>query len=234
MTPGSNLQVLAAVMMSAHLVWFSSNPAASQLACVPRHSTSCSLAAVLLLLAAAVLLVLPLLYCCSLAAALLDLPLHVQAIVINLPIFVEDATHAANQRAHKYSNAVVNLVKQKHPGASMVDFQTACRQHMAQHCPKWQYAMQDMQQQGQEQSGISASSSSSASAGGQQVPRVLSRYRLTWNMVWCKFYQGMLRQRSWDEISACQGLVLLTDQVHMNATAAGILAELVRPLLQDV
>lgn len=105
---------------------------------------------------------------------------------------------------------------------------------MAQHCPKWLHAMQDMQQQGQEQSGISASSSSSASAGGQQVPRVLSRYRLTWNMVWCKFYQGMLRQRSWDKISACQGLVLLTDQVHMNATAAGILAELVRPLLQDV
>jgi hypothetical protein len=158
--------------------------------------------------------------------------LPVQVVVINLPVLVEDATHTANQRAHKYSTAVANLVKNKHTRVSMVDFQTACRQHMAQHCPNWQQAMQDMQQQSKEPTGISTSSSSSTSSGGQQL--VLSKYRLAWNMAWSKFYQSMLRQRSWNEISACQGLVLLTDQIHMNDTAAGILAELVQPLLQDV
>jgi hypothetical protein len=158
--------------------------------------------------------------------------LPVQVIVINLPVLVEDATHTANQRAHKYSNAVANLVKQKHPGVNMVDFQTVCRQHMAQHCQIWQQAMQDMQQQDMEATGISTSSTSSTSPGGQQL--VLSKYRLAWNMAWSKFYQSMLRQRSWNEISAVQGLVLLTDQIHMNDTAAGILAELVQPLLKDV
>jgi hypothetical protein len=66
-----------------------------------------------------------------------------QVIVINLPIMVEDPHHAANIRARKFSTALAQLVQQKYPSVSLVDFQSACRQHMAQHSTAWQQALQE-------------------------------------------------------------------------------------------
>lgn len=154
--------------------------------------------------------------------------------MINLPIMVEDPKHAANIRAHKYSNALSALVSSKYPAVSMVDFQTACRQHMAQHSPKWQQAVQEMQQQGQDAStsGTSADESSAQAAGDPTWS--MTKYSLAGGMLWAKYLQSMLLRRSWDDISRKQGLLLLTDQIHINDTAANILAGLVQPLLQEL
>jgi hypothetical protein len=56
---------------------------------------------------------------------------------------VEDPQHAANIRAHKFSTALAQLMQQKYPTVSIVDFQSACRQHMAQHSTAWQQALQE-------------------------------------------------------------------------------------------
>jgi hypothetical protein len=63
---------------------------------------------------------------------------------------------------------------------------------------------------------------------------MMTKYSLGGNMLWSKYVQSMLFCRTWDQISERQGLVLLTDQIHMNDTAAGILAGLVQPLLKAV
>jgi hypothetical protein len=180
--------------------------------------------------------------------------------VINLPIMVEDPTHSANIHAYTYSKAVVELVARKYPGVSMVDFQSACRQHMAQHSPKWQQASQQLEQQ--QQHGSSSQHSSSQSPNGAQASSagigsaaaaaaaqpdggsgghsssssswVMSKYSLAWNMAWSKLWQSLLMRQSWNAISSKQGLLLLTDQVHINDTAARILADLVQPLLQEL
>jgi hypothetical protein len=39
---------------------------------------------------------------------------------------------------------------------------------------------------------------------------------------------------SWDEVSAAQGMRLLVDGMHLNATAAQLLASLLRPLLEPL
>lgn len=145
----------------------------------------------------------------------------VQVMVINLPIMVEDPQHTANMRAHKYSRAVCDLVAQRYPHVSMVDLQSACRQHMDQHSPSWQEAMQATKQQQQ----------GAGSSGNSQWK--LNLYSAIKNMAWSKG-RNAIRRHSWNQISSSQGLVLLTDQIHMNDTAAGILAGLVQPLLQDV
>lgn len=71
------------------------------------------------------------------------LPLALQVVVISLPIMVEDPQHAANKRAHKYSTALAQRIQQKYPSVAFVDFQSACRQHMAQHSTAWQQALQE-------------------------------------------------------------------------------------------
>jgi len=159
-----------------------------------------------------------------------------QVVVINLPIMVEDPKHAANIRAHKYSNALSALVSSKYPAVSMVDFQAACRQHMAQHSPKWQQAVQEMQQQGQDASTLSTSADgcSAQAAADPACQWSMTKYSLAGNMLWAKGLQSMLLRRSWDDISKKQGLFLLTDQIHINDTAANILAGLVQPLLQEL
>jgi hypothetical protein len=63
---------------------------------------------------------------------------------------------------------------------------------------------------------------------------MMTKYSLGGNMVWSKYLQSLLLRRTWNQISEKQGLVLLTDQIHMNDTAAGILAGMVQPLLQGV
>lgn len=155
---------------------------------------------------------------------------NAKVIVINLPILVEDPRHPANIRAHKYSRALCELVTQQHPHASMVDLQSACRAHMATHSP-WKQALQELRQL-QEITNSNNSSSPSAQAGPS------SQWDLTlWNLLSSGLaakWQTLVSGRSWNEVSRLRGLVLLTDQVHMNETAAWLLAGLVQPLLQDV
>lgn len=158
-----------------------------------------------------------------------------QVVVINLPIMVEDPQHAANIRAHKYSKAVNDLVAKKYPRVCLVDFQSACRQYMAEHSAAWQQASQEMQQQ-QQQPPPQMPNSGTATGPGTTPDAArkvysLNVYNLVGHMAWSKAYQGMLMQRTWDDISRMQGLYLLTDQIHINDTAAKILADLVQPLL---
>lgn len=166
-----------------------------------------------------------------------------QIIVINLPIMTEDAQHSTNIRAHKYSMALCDLIHQQHPQASMVDFQSACRQHMAQHSPTWQQAVQELQLQGTPGNpGLGAQQASTAAApAGAGVSQ--QRGRKQWPMNFCtvarnmmlsKGYYNLCRRRSWDQISSGHGRLLLVDEIHMNDTAARILAGLVQPLLHSV
>jgi hypothetical protein len=170
-----------------------------------------------------------------------------KVIVINLPIMVEDPQHSANIRAHKYSMALRDLVHQQHPQVSMVDFQSACRQHMAQHSPTWQQAVKELQQLGTAGSQAGAQQASTAAtpagAGGPEQRSSGSSNSKQWpmnfftvarNMVLSKGYHNLFRRRSWDEISSGHGRLLLVDEIHMNDTAARMLAGLVQPLLHSV
>lgn len=175
--------------------------------------------------------------------------------MINLPIMVEDPQHPANMRAHKYSTVLLEMVRRKYPAVSTVDFQSACRQHMAQHSPKWQEGVQKLQEQGApstnskpEAAALAATAAEGAGAGAAAAAATegsgagavgrrlwaMTKYSLAGNMAWSKYLQSMLLHQSWDAISAKQGLVLLTDQIHLNDTAAKILADLVQPLMKDV
>lgn len=154
-----------------------------------------------------------------------------QVIIINLPILVEDPRHPANIRAHKYSRALGELVTRQHPWASMVDFQSACRAHMATHSPHWKQAVQEMRQL--QENSNSSSPSGAAPAGPSSSQWVMSFWSLTRNGV-TAMCRHLIYGHSWNEVSRLQGLLLLTDQVHMNETAAWLLAGLVQPLLQDV
>lgn len=151
---------------------------------------------------------------------------------------VEDPRHSANMRALRYCNAVKQLVSTKYPGVALVDFQTACRQHMAQHSPKWVQALQDAGQQKQQQVAGEGDDSSNQQQQDQSSSNDSSYnfglLQIGAHMTWAKYYQQMLRGRSWDDISKQQGLVLLTDNIHINDTAAQILAGLVQLELQQV
>jgi hypothetical protein len=99
---------------------------------------------------------------------------------------------------------------------------------MANHSDSWKQALQELRHL-QENTN---SSSPSAQAGPS------SQWQLTlWNLLSSGVvakWQTLVNGRSWNEVSRLRGLVLLTDQVHMNETAAWLLAGLVQPLLQDV
>lgn len=153
-----------------------------------------------------------------------------QVIVINLPILVEDPRHAANIRAHKYSRALGELVTRQHPWANVVDFQSACRAHMATNSAHWKQAVKEMRQL-QENSNSSSLSGAAPAGPSSSSQWALSFWSLARNGVAAKC-QHLIYGRSWNEVSRLQGLLLLTDQVHMNETAAWLLAGLVQPLLQ--
>jgi hypothetical protein len=44
-------------------------------------------------------------------------------------------------------------------------------------------------------------------------------------------FQHYLFRRSWDDISRSRGLLLLTDNVHINDTAAELVAQTVQPFV---
>jgi hypothetical protein len=170
-----------------------------------------------------------------------------QVIVINLPIMVEDPQHSANIRAHKYSMALCDLIHQQHPQVSMIDFQSACRQYMAQHSPTWQQAVLELQQLNTlgSQNGAQELSTAATPAGagapeqrssGSSGRKLWSMnfYTVARNMVVSKGYHNLIRRRGWDEISSGHGRLLLVDEIHMNDTAARMLAGLVQPLLHSV
>lgn len=145
-----------------------------------------------------------------------------------LPILVEDPRHGANKRAHAYSTALAQAVSSRYPSSSsavtVIDFQALCREHMAQHSPAWRDAVaaqQDTQQQQQQPEGGGNSSS-------------LSVLSMGLGMSWAKFYQSWLLGRRWDDISRMQGMQLLTDHVHINDTAAKLLADELLPHLQQL
>jgi hypothetical protein len=46
--------------------------------------------------------------------------------------------------------------------------------------------------------------------------------------------QHYLLRRSWDDISRRRGLLLLTDNVHINDTAAELVAQTVQPFVEGI
>lgn len=65
---------------------------------------------------------------------------------------------------------------------------------------------------------------------------LLCRFNVLSCVIWqpTAVLQHYLLHRSWDEISRLRGLQLLTDNVHINDTAAQLVAQTVQPFLQGV
>jgi hypothetical protein len=173
-----------------------------------------------------------------------------QVLVINLPIMVEDPTHPANRMGLQYSTALSQRIAAAFgpAGSSSVhvlDFQAACRQHMAQHSAAWSAALAEQQQQQQQQQRVNNATPPAAAAAAAAPGAVqdgsssssaftMSLASLAYGMVWATYLQRLLLRRSWDDVSRMQRLLLLTDQVHINDTAAGLLLALLLPHLQQL
>jgi hypothetical protein len=136
-----------------------------------------------------------------------------QVYLITIPPSTEHPCHDANIRIARMTSLLQQLVL-NYPVAELVDFNAACVSHLQMHSKVWQQAAGDDCSQAQTER---MHKFSLISGGWLMGTAVLQRYWL---------------HRAWDDISRARGLHLLTDQVHLNDTAAALLAAQLEPLMQ--
>lgn len=153
--------------------------------------------------------------------------LTMQVTVITLPPLTEDPSSPATQRVEQYNSKLRQMIKDSFPVVQIADYYTAAVQYLQQHHP--------------------ASQQYKALANGAQpAQQEYSMFDMCLNPSYTFSMLNFLgrqlvavaKQRllgiSWDGISSSRGLHLLTDWVHMNDTAAGLLARVLLPHVQDL
>lgn len=150
-----------------------------------------------------------------------------QVVVITIPPHTEQPHQAAHQRVEQYNNALKQMLSRNYPTIQVIDFYAAAVQYLQQHHPAYEQYKPLV-----------------PSAAGKQRRRSLHDMLIN---PWYNFsLLSIVRDQggsaflhyccglSWDSISKRRGLYLLTDKVHMNDTAAGILAELLAPVVRGL
>jgi len=152
--------------------------------------------------------------------------------VVSIPPITEDLDNSINAAVQAYNDGLQQLVRTLTASSSssssrcaveFVDFHAACRLHIraAQQQQQQQQEQQEQQQQQQQQQ--SAGSQLSAAPAEVGVwPMVRSGAAALW---WRALGYN------WTEVSSWRGLGLLVDNIHINETAAALLAGLLRPRL---
>jgi lysophospholipase L1-like esterase len=144
------------------------------------------------------------------------------AVVVTLPPITEQRQHPAFVRAAELSAALRNLLVarcQMPPAAALADFHAACIARLDIAVPN------HMQQQ--KQQGKPSNDADVATAPLQGEPLALPMIVLVKLRT---LLERWLRRR-WDTISASRGLLLLTDNIHINDATAELLADLVAAAL---
>lgn len=130
-----------------------------------------------------------------------------KVVVLTCPPLSEQPHNAAFQRTTEYNAALQQHLRSHHPGAAVADVHTAFVQFLQKHA-----------------------------ARSKQLQMPVVRFNVLSCVIWqpTAVLQHYLLRRSWDEISRLRGLQLLTDNVHINDTAAQLVAQTVQPFLQGV
>lgn len=147
--------------------------------------------------------------------------------MITLPPLAEDPNHAAHQRCEQYNNKLKQLISSKYPHVRVCDYFTAAVNHLQRHSPLYaQYRpMPDGVEPIKQRYSLFDAllnlkcSYSMLSFLGRQLTSLI---------------QHKLFRRSWNSISKGRGLYMTTDWVHMNDTAAGLMADVLLPFVQSL
>eukprot|EP00775_Hariotina_reticulata_P008118 gene8118-8312_t len=135
--------------------------------------------------------------------------------LISIPPSTEQPFHDANIRISRMQSILQQLILD-YPIAELVDYNTACVDYLKAHNKAWKQAAAD----GSRKAWAEPMHHFNLLSGGWlMATSVMQRYWL---------------HHSWDDISRARGMHLLTDQVHLNDTAAVLLADQLEPLIQHL
>lgn len=149
-------------------------------------------------------------------------------IVVTVPPLSEQPTSPAHKRVEQYNDQLKQMISSDFPTVYIADYYTAAIQYLQQHNPAYSsvgaLVAQDILNGRPPTSKIGMYLSpdytwSMLNFLGRQVIAVVKR--------------RVLRIR-WDQISKSRGMYLLTDQIHMNDTAAGLMAQVLLPFMVDL
>ncbi len=123
--------------------------------------------------------------------------------VVTMPPIGEEISSSLNAKVERYNIAIKELCT-RHVNAQLVDFHEVCRRHLQQQ----------------------------AELPGARPPAPYFKHPLALCYLGLSgVFQRRILGRSWNSISRQRGLHLLVDHIHLNDTAAHMLAGLLRPLL---
>jgi lysophospholipase L1-like esterase len=125
--------------------------------------------------------------------------------VVTMPPIGEDLTSSLNAHVERYNTATRDLCA-RHSNARLVDFHDACRRYLQQQAEL---------------------------PGARPATRYVNHPLFMPTLGVSGYIQRYLMGRSWDSIARKRGMHLLVDHIHLNDTAAQLLADLLRPLLQQ-
>eukprot|EP00878_Enallax_costatus_P010878 GHUV01011359.1.p2 GENE.GHUV01011359.1~~GHUV01011359.1.p2 ORF type:complete len:128 (+),score=41.19 GHUV01011359.1:1303-1686(+) len=127
------------------------------------------------------------------------------------------------------------MISSNFPTVQIADYFSAAIQYLQQYHP----AYKQSEASTEDSKALNGRAVTSKAGGASKVEMCMSP-KHTWSMTNFLGRQviALTRRRvlrtSWDDISRSRGMYLLTDQIHMNDTAAGLMAQVLLPYVKDL